>query len=299
VSATLIASQKGQQLTVLFDVVDSSYNLLTGQAALLAVTLRDEDGAATETVTITEQATAGYYKATFTPTKGGSPPKTYWLKIVESGTGQSGREADWLVQSYDALPAYAGATSDLTTLAAVRETLRLPVSETGDDAYLTRLISRISATVKRITRRALTQTTLTEIHDGRGRPSFRLRDWPVISFTSLHEDPDCAYPASTLLDPTEYVVDARIGEVTRLASMDFSRYPQALKAVYVAGYATVPEDLEHRVIQTIVEDWRTRKNEGVASKSLMDGSIVYYPVGDRQKALRDRFAIYALGGMAG
>lgn len=291
-SATLIAAQKGQAVKVLFEVYDTNYALMTGQGSLVAVTLRDEDGAASETVTIAEYGTSGYYSASFTPTKGGMPPKTYWLKIVMSGAGQSSQQSDWTIQSYTALPAYAGATSALTTLAAVREALNLPSSATGDDAYLTNLISRVSESVKRITRRSLTQTTLTEPHDGRRRSWLKLRDWPVISFTSLNEDPDQAWGASTLIASTDFVVDARRGYVYMKNGVLFQRYPQSIRAVYVAGYAAIPADLEQRVIQTVIEDWRTRKNEGLASKTLGDGSVVYFQAGDRFKVLQSRFAPY-------
>lgn len=290
-ATSIIAAQKGSVVAAPFDVRDSSYALMSGQAANVTKTLRDPDtgAVASETVTIAESGSSGYYRWSFTPTKGGMPPKNYLLQLEEP-VGSRGQILNWLIQSYDALPAIAGPTSNLTTLANLKEHLRIP--DAGEDAYLTNLIARVSEWIKRETRRVLTQTTLTEIHDGRGRPAFRLRDWPVISFTTLHEDPECVYGANALVDATEYVVDARLGEVIRKFSVPFLRYAQSLRAVYVAGYATIPLDLEMAAIELCALKWRRRKNEGLSSRSLQDGSVTYFTASDYTKDVQRVLNLY-------
>ncbi len=272
-SATLIAGQKGSEVAVLFDVLDASGNILTGQAALVTKNLRDELGAAAEAVTVVEQGTSGFYKATFTPTKGGSPPETYFLQILEPA-GTFGRAHQWTIQSYDAIPVPAGPVSALTTLSALKEALKITTS--GDDAYLTNLISRVSAVIKTYTERVLTQTTLTEIHDGLGFSELVLRDGPIISVTSVHESLDQIFDATTLLDAADYVVDTRLARIWRSGYVPFQDWIQSVKVVYVAGYAAIPADLEHRAIVIASREWNLRLAHGVTAKSLGDGNINYY-----------------------
>ena len=294
-STPIIAAQKNSAVSAIFDVRDVNYALMTGQAANLIKTLRDPDSgaAAAETVTIVESGTSGYYRWSFTPAKGGMPPKNYMLQLDEPASSR-GQILSWLIQSYDALPAIAGPTANLTTLAAVREALKLPAAATGDDAYLTNLISRISEWVKHSTARSLTQTTITRTFNGTGSSVLDLRDWPIISVTSVHESIDYVFDSTTLIASADYHVNTRKGLIRRLGGVPWLEWGDSIQAIFVAGYAAIPVDLEHRVIQTIVEDWRTRQNEGLSSKTLGDGSVVYFPSSDRFKVLRERFAPYAL-----
>lgn len=184
--------------------------------------------------------------------------------------------------------------ADLTTLTAVREALKLPAGSTGDDAYLTNLIVRVSAYVKTLTGRSLNQTTVTRVYDGTGGSTLDLRDRPIISVTSIHESVDHLFDSTTLVDSADYYVNLRDGLVRRSPGGAWLPWEDSIQAVFVAGYTSIPSDLEHRVIQTVAEDWRTRQNEGLASKSLGDGSVVYFPSGDRRKALRERFEPYSI-----
>lgn len=272
-SATLIAAQKSSEVAVLFDVLDAAGNILTGQAGLVTKNLRDEVGAAAESITVTEQGSSGFYKATFTPTKGGSPPETYFLQIIEPA-GTFGRAHQWTIQSYDAIPAAAGPVSSLTTLAALKEALK--IADAGDDAYLTNLIARVSQIIKTYTERALTQTTLTEIHDGLGYSELILRDGPIISVTSVHESLEQVFDATTLIDQADYVVDSYRSRIWRKGYVAFQEWIQSVKVIYVAGYATIPADLEHRAIVIASREWNLRTAHGTTAKSLADGNINYY-----------------------
>lgn len=292
--ASLLLAVKGQIVEALFDVVDPSYALLTGQASLVTKSLRDQDGAASETVTVVEQGASGYYKASFTPAKGGMPPTEYLLDITEP-SGTAGRQHRFLIQVYDSITQVSGVTgSYLTTLANVRQALGLGASDTTDDAFLTNLIARVSEFIKRATRRALTQTTLTEYHNGRGLETLLLRDWPVISMTSIHESVDLprVYDSTTLVSSSGYVVDSELGIIQRPFNPWYRAF-QSIKAIYVAGYASVPLDLEQLAIDLVVAKYRKRALGDVAARSLMDGSISYFPMSDVTAEQRRVIALYA------
>lgn len=173
---------------------------------------------------------------------------------------------------------------DLTTLAALKEQLQM--TGTGNDAFLTNLVARASAFIKTVTRRCLNQTTLTEYHDGTGDDRIRLRDWPVGTVTSVHESMDQAWDASTLVAASDYIVDARLGRIIRKAGVVFQRYPQSVRVIYQAGYATIPSDIEMACLELCVSKWRRRSNEGVQSKNLPDGSIVLFSASDINADLR-------------
>lgn len=62
---------------------------------------------------------------------------------------------------------------------------------------------------------------------------------PIVSVTSLHDDPDWDYGAADLIDSSGYVLDAEAGVLWLRADSGeaFSRSPRAQKIVVVAGFA--------------------------------------------------------------
>lgn len=78
---------------------------------------------------------------------------------------------------------------------------------------------------------------------------------PVVSITSIHDDSDRDYAAGDLVDSGDYDFDGTSGEVLLRPTRShgaFSAAVAALKVVFVAGYATVPDDLKHMaIVQTL------------------------------------------------
>lgn len=174
--------------------------------------------------------------------------------------------------------------AELTTLAALKE--QIIVTGTGSDTFLTNLIARASAFIKTVTRRCLNATSLTEYHDGAGHDTIRLRDWPVVSVASIHESADQVWDGTTLVASTDYIVDSRLGRIIKKSGVRFDRHPLSVRAVYTAGYATIPADLEMACLELCVAKWRRRSNEGVQSKQLGDGSIVLFTPADMTADIR-------------
>jgi hypothetical protein len=75
-----------------------------------------------------------------------------------------------------------------------------------------------------------------------GQRTLYLRETPIASITSIHDDPlNWEYGAASLLDPADYVFDADTGIVHR--KYDLYTGDRNIKAVYLAGYTatTFPE----------------------------------------------------------
>lgn len=135
----------------------------------------------------------------------------------------------------------AGSVSGaLTTLANVK--VFLGITNTNSDTILNELISKISAECELITSRKLIAAAFTEYFDGDRRDTFRLRNFPINSITSIHDDYGRDYGADTLVPSDDYTFDADDG----IVKIDYQtgRGRNNVKIVYNGGYSTTPQDLE-------------------------------------------------------
>lgn len=144
------------------------------------------------------------------------------------------------------------AAGDLTTLANVRRYMRGEFAletNTTHDAELARLISAVSADVRRQTDRALDYpaAAYTDRFDGNGGQEVYLRQTPVATVTSVTVD-GAAVPLQAVSTGTGYYRD---GNTIRLVGYYFTVGLGNCSVAYTAGAATVPLDLEHAVIQLV------------------------------------------------
>lgn len=186
----------------------------------------------------------------------------------------------------------------LTTLATVKAFKNLTGAE--HDAELSRLILAVDGFVAAYCGRTLEQATVTEYHSTReGQASVCLRQPPVASLTSIHDDPDRVYGDGSLLDPaTDYVLADTAAGVIRFDRHATPGGLRNLKVVYVGGYATgTPERalLEQAAVELV---WLARQKGdqallGLQSKSIGDGSVSTFeqdwPAG--VKAILDHFRL--------
>jgi hypothetical protein len=175
----------------------------------------------------------------------------------------------------------------ITSLNDVSTRLR---GATEKDADLTdlakQLIKNGTEEIETILRRKIvTRGTITEYHTFRcGTARLWLAQWPVLTITSIHEDPDRDYGASTLLvSGTDYLVDNDSGLVTRIeddATIAWETGLETVRVVYTAGYtqATVPGDLKQIALELFDMQWKEaiRGNVGRASATGDLGSATYF-----------------------
>ncbi len=190
----------------------------------------------------------------------------------------------------------------LTTRANIKSLIG--ISDTSLDALIDLLIPQADAIIKGYLHREIEQATYTEYYDGSGDKVLLLNQTPVQSITSVHLDSDGyygdgtdAFPASSaLVEGTDFVLrkdDATATEVSKSGILyhtgkgwprPFSRrqgqltsYPGSgmgnIKVVYVAGWATVPADIQFAANKVVVSMMQSRKMAGrVESKSIEDYS---------------------------
>lgn len=162
----------------------------------------------------------------------------------------------------------------------------------AEEAQMDDLINEASEYIRIETgRTALKSTTLTEYYDGDGSTVLLTRSWPIGSITSLYIDPDRGYASDTLTASAYYMIDNTLGAI-KLDGETFLPGYQSIKLTYVAGYTSVPTDVQH-ACKSIVTFWykQTMENRiGVSSRAEAGQSITYRDriPGDAQRII-DRY----------
>lgn len=132
--------------------------------------------------------------------------------------------------------------ANLTTLTKVKN--YLGISGTDEDTLLNELISGASGAIENFCNRILGEATYTEHHDGRGKSSVVLKQFPVVSVTSVHDDIDRDFEVGDLVDADNYIVDMVAGMVMLKSNATFADGILNVKVVYRAGYSTIPESVD-------------------------------------------------------
>lgn len=133
-------------------------------------------------------------------------------------------------------------TYALCTLAELKAYLN--ISGSTQDTLLEGFANRASQRIDSRSRRKLRKRTYTdERYDGNGRFSVLvLREYPIVSVTSLYDDTGRDFEAVSLVDSDDYEIDADAGTVTRTDSM-FAKGTANIKITYLAGYEDDDERL--------------------------------------------------------
>ena len=179
-------------------------------------------------------------------------------------------------------------TNALTSLTHMMTQFGLPFSE---QEQIEQLIDSASWAANTYTNRLLKSRTLTEYYDGDGSSVLWLNQRPVVSVTSINIDSGYTWGTDTLIDSTDYQVYLDEGKIAFTGTLLSSGY-RLVKVVYVAGYSTVPYDIE-RAVQDLAYYWykqRTDKSVGVSSRSTEGRSVSYsQEIPDQIKGVFDRY----------
>ncbi len=159
--------------------------------------------------------------------------------------------------------------------------LYLGLSESGEsdpvnDSLLDRLIDYASERIESHCGRAFASEAITEYQDGSGTDSLVLRRRPVTALTAVYEDADREFATETEIPAAELALYPEAGIVVRPGSV-FPRGTRNVKAVYTAGYATVPDDLAVACVK-LAASWYAHARagaDGVARETLGDYTAVY------------------------
>jgi uncharacterized phiE125 gp8 family phage protein len=176
-------------------------------------------------------------------------------------------------------------TIALITLADAKAFLKVATGTTSEDAIIADLINECSVWINSYCNRKFIDvgTNVTEYYDGDGTPQLHLRQWPVLSVTSLYADSARAWGADTAIDVTADVqIDNEAGILTLWnGQSSFGRGTGNIKVLYRAGYtynSNVPYDLQlacrKQVAWKYFQDYSQRRY-GVSSETTGERTVSY------------------------
>jgi len=233
-----------------------------------------------QNISLIETATAGTYSGgipvTFSPS---SAAQNYIVVISAAGT--SFGSSAWSVPAVVIFPENV---IDLVNLDQVKDYLGLQTTNTDDDGLIQLLISGFSQFVLNKTgiKSFNSTSSYTDTYDGNGNQRLFLRQYPIVSLTSV----TIGYyscPISTSFGvPGVFVEDSRKSIAFRTAVGAFnppqSIYPYSftpgqgnIVVVYSAGYTFVPFDLQEMAMKVVAINYKRKDTIDQANKSITSG----------------------------
>lgn len=184
---------------------------------------------------------------------------------------------------------------DFTTLANVKDWLS--VQNTGDDAKITLLISAATQFMKNYMSRDILSANYTEKYNGGNTMRMPLRNFPVTAISSLSVDGVTIPPAANSAgsgylfdDKMIYLVGSSFGQNSP-NGFTFSRGLQNVIVSYVAGYLSVPSDLEQACKELVASKYRRKDRIDQVSKNL-GGEVVTFSIKDMPAEVKMILDIY-------
>jgi hypothetical protein len=164
--------------------------------------------------------------------------------------------------------------ADLTTLAAVREYLKVEVGDTEDDALLSALVTRLSGLTEDFLGRTLPSARgtnpVTEHLNGQNTPFVQLKLYPAADTTSVKQSLDQDWGAADEL-LTEVILDEVNGIVKLKTGIFFAGF-RNVQVIHDHSEVLLL-GLEQKVIEMVAKAYQEKDNLGVVSLSLKDGSM--------------------------
>ena len=169
----------------------------------------------------------------------------------------------------------------LAALLSVKEHLNIKESETGQDNVLTRMINASSQMIENYLDRKVLSRSYTEYYDGRKNDRILLRNWPSTAVAELWDDPASEFTdAANQFDTSEFKIDGEgdsAAGVVLLSGLKFGGGARSIKAVYTAGYATVPYIVQEACLLHVeyMFDMRSDRRIGVQTKGKNQESTTF------------------------
>lgn len=166
----------------------------------------------------------------------------------------------------------------LATLADLKTYLGIETGDTAADALLTRVLDATSTQFENRIQRTLASGSRAELRSGNGAEALLLRDWPVASVSLLKIDGQ-VIPAVDPADRTigrGYIIDK---ETIYLRGYRFTLGVKNVSINYVAGYATIPADVQQAVIEIAGQAYKEKDWIGFISKSLAGETVTFARAG--------------------
>lgn len=163
------------------------------------------------------------------------------------------------------------AAGDLTTLDNVKAWLSPPLTATGDDALLTRLVTAASGFIQTWLNRAIASQAYTETRDGDGGGKLVFAYTPVTAVASLTIDGD-PIPAAPNPHWRGYSFSPTM---LYLQGRHFTPGFQNIVVSYTAGFESTPPEIEQACLELVALRYKERDRIGQVSKNLA-GEVVAF-----------------------
>ena len=221
---------------------------------------------------------------------------TYWKQIGGSPVEltdvyQSSGEINWNGSSIIVPNDLANA---LITRTQAKEWLRINVSK--EDDIIDQIILQQSEIIKQYCDRKFIQETFTQYYDGKGRGELFLRDYPIISVTTLNSDSSRAYAVEDNINISDDVLVDKSAGILQLWNNEsaFASGHASVKVVYDAGYAVIPRDIQEAcllLVQHVYKRFYQDQKIGVSSESIGDRTTSFETSGipSKVRVILDRY----------
>lgn len=168
------------------------------------------------------------------------------------------------------------ASMDLTTTAKLKIYLGIAETDTSEDDLLAQLIAQNSKRIEAYCQRHFASSTLTDDFNGTGTNSLVLATRPLTQLTSVKIDCARSFPAESEIDTEELSLDSEAGIITRIDNI-FPRGVRNVRVVYVAGFSTVPDDINLACIKLAAASYAHAKSgaDGIKSERIGEYSVEY------------------------
>lgn len=177
----------------------------------------------------------------------------------------------------------------LVSLAEAKEFLK--VTGVGDDTILNHLINGVSQWVSGYLKRCLVSKAHTEYYSGDGEMEIQLRNYPIISVTSINIDALRVFDASNAVDVSANIIIKKGVGLLRAFNLmyGFTAGESNIKIVYVAGYTvatdggstgTMPYTIRLAVKRILEKQYRigyTHRKLDYASESIESMNVTFNP----------------------
>jgi uncharacterized phiE125 gp8 family phage protein len=161
----------------------------------------------------------------------------------------------------------------LATLADVKAWL--DINNTTNDALLTRLIDAASAFIESFLNRKIELDVYTELRSGNGKPYLTLRNYPIVSVSSIKINGDEA----EIIQADDFSSKGIKFDGRQLIGQNiiFSCGNSNILINYIAGFSEVPFDVQQACIEMVSHRFKNMRGDrlGVSGKSLAGESISF------------------------
>lgn len=164
----------------------------------------------------------------------------------------------------------------LITLAQAKSDVDIPDANTAEDARVTQIIAAASDYCDSATNRKLASASYTHYFDGNESSYLLLKEFPITTLTSVHVDDTWAFGAGALVPSADLRIHRDV-LVARRCGVFHYKSSLAVKVIYIAGYLTIPEDLQQacREMFKFLYYGRNDRRMGLAAKTKLNESVSY------------------------